>query len=225
MIRKDFVDSNGIRTLYHIDIMKDEIENFKKENENYNKRIVVDHINGNTFDNRKDNLRVRTQSENNMNKTIQSNNTTNFIGVSWHVKQKMWNANISIDGKVISLGSFYYMRNALKSRIDAENKYFGEHSYYLRDKEYMNKVKEILSLPYIHEPVFFGGLSPNDKTGIRGITYNDRNKKKYTVRMRGCKTRLFYTIEEAIKYKDEIWKLKYGERLPMLKSKKIEKLI
>lgn len=222
-------ENSGIgkrRTLiFHIEIMNYEIDKFKKENKYYEKRVIVDHIDGDCTNNLKSNLRVRTQSENNMNKKIQGNNTTGFVGVSWHKKQKMWSSIISVNGETIYLGSFYYMRNALRARINSENEYFGEHSYYLRDEKYKKRVEEILSLPHIPEPVFFSGVSESDKTGIRGITYNEKGKNKYVVRMQGNPSKSFFTLEEAVNHKDKIWKEKYGDREPMLKNEKIERLV
>jgi hypothetical protein len=41
----------------------------------------IDHINGKTFDNRKNNLRVVNKSQNAMNKGLQNNNTSGVTGV------------------------------------------------------------------------------------------------------------------------------------------------
>jgi hypothetical protein len=136
---------------FHKEIMKNEIYKYKLEHE-YDKQIIVDHINGDTTDNRKQNLRVRTQSENNMNKTIQCNNTSGIVGVSWDKNAKMWVSHIAINKKRIRFGSFYYLRNAVKSRIKAEEKYFGEHAFINRDENYKKFIKEILDLPNKIEP-------------------------------------------------------------------------
>ena len=49
---------------------------------NYEKGLVTDHINNKRFDNRSDNLRIVTYSENNRNATKHSNNTSGKQGVS-----------------------------------------------------------------------------------------------------------------------------------------------
>ena len=151
---KKKVNGKWVKYRYHQLIMQEEIEKYRKEH-NYNKKIIVDHINGNTIDNRKNNLRVRTQSENNMNKQVQVNNTSNIVGVNWNKQDKMWFAYISYNNKRIRLGYFYYLRNAVKTRVEAEKKYFGEHAFISRDEEYGKFIKKILSLENKKEPVIY----------------------------------------------------------------------
>ena len=52
------------------------------------KKIVIDHINHNTLDNRKNNLRIATNSQNNMNKRLLSNSTSGITGVSWDKRKE-----------------------------------------------------------------------------------------------------------------------------------------
>lgn len=94
-----------------------------------NKDVVIDHINHNTLDNRKNNLRVVNNSQNNMNKTRQSNNTSGVTGVSLDKREGKWRAYIKVDGKQNSLGYYDDFENAVKARKEAEDKYFGEYSY------------------------------------------------------------------------------------------------
>lgn len=91
----------------------------------------VDHIHGKEtrYDNRKENLRIATRSQNNMNKGLQSNNTSNITGVSWHKGIARWQAYINIDRKRIYLGAFTNFDEAVNVRRQAEEKYFGEFSY------------------------------------------------------------------------------------------------
>jgi hypothetical protein len=55
---------------------------------------VTDHINGNTLDNRKCNLRSCSQSENNYNKAMMSNSTSGYIGVCWCKSSEKWYARV-----------------------------------------------------------------------------------------------------------------------------------
>lgn len=90
-------------------------------------KCVIDHINGNIKDNRKLNLRVVTQSENGMNSKLSKNNTSGVVGV---VQQNnKWAAYIRYKTEQIYLGIFDTFEEAVKTRKEAEEKYFGEYSY------------------------------------------------------------------------------------------------
>lgn len=56
--------------------------------------MVVDHINGNTLDNRKANLRVCTRRENLANRRKQSNSGQRFKGISSDSRARGWNVAI-----------------------------------------------------------------------------------------------------------------------------------
>ncbi len=91
------------------------------------KKIHIDHINHNTLDNRKANLRVVTCSKDNMNKEVKSDNKSGYIGVNQ--KGDKWSALITVDGNTIDLGVFYRMTDAVSARKEAELRYFGRFSY------------------------------------------------------------------------------------------------
>lgn len=91
------------------------------------KECVVDHINGNVYDNRKCNLRVVSQFQNSMNQKKSKNNTSGNTGVSKY-KDK-WGASIKVNSQKIFLGLYEKYEDAVKTRKEAEEKYFGEYSY------------------------------------------------------------------------------------------------
>jgi hypothetical protein len=69
--------------------------------------LEVDHINFDTLDNRRSNLRLATSSENCQNKRAdRRNNKSGFRGVSWCNTTNKWAAQIMIRRKTISLGYF-----------------------------------------------------------------------------------------------------------------------
>jgi hypothetical protein len=88
--------------------------------------LVVDHINHNKLDNRRDNLRVCTQQENAQNRPIQCNNTSGITGVTWDKRKNKWRATISVNGKRKYLGYFNSKEEAADVRRLAEVEYFGE---------------------------------------------------------------------------------------------------
>jgi len=52
------------------------------------------------------NLRPASQSQNTWNKKIHSNNRSGFKGISWHKRDRVWNASIWVNGKTVHLGTF-----------------------------------------------------------------------------------------------------------------------
>ncbi len=95
----------------------------------YMSNRVIDHINHQTNDNRKNNLRIVTQSENQMNKKKQSNNTSGVTGVYYDNKYNRWYSVINYNKNVLHLGHYNKFDDAVKARKEAEEKYFGEYSY------------------------------------------------------------------------------------------------
>ena len=94
-----------------------------------NSRCQVDHIYHVHHDNRKSQLRLVTNQENQYNKQISSNNTSGKTGVSWNKREQKWRAYITINDKQISLGYYNSFEQALNARVQGEKKYFGEYAY------------------------------------------------------------------------------------------------
>lgn len=89
--------------------------------------LVVDHINGDSLDNRLSNLRVCTYSQNNSHRVrMPPQNTSGVIGVSWDKRQEQWIARIRHHKKDFHLGSFNKFDEAVAKRKAAELRYFGE---------------------------------------------------------------------------------------------------
>lgn len=93
-----------------------------------NSNYVVDHINRNTLDNRRINLRVADYQENSFNRGIRSDNTSGVIGVDFNKRAKKWRAKIKYDSVNIHLGYFKDIDEALINRRIAEQILFGEYS-------------------------------------------------------------------------------------------------
>lgn len=89
----------------------------------------MDHKNGVKNDNRLENLREATKSQNNFNVGRYSNNQSGIKGVHWVNASKKWRAEISAHGKRVDLGMFGSIDDA-KSAIDvARIDLHGEFAY------------------------------------------------------------------------------------------------
>jgi len=58
----------------------------------------IDHIDGNPKNNRVENLRECTASQNQWNQGISSKNTSGIKGVVWHKRVKQWQARVRVSG-------------------------------------------------------------------------------------------------------------------------------
>ncbi len=71
------------------------------------KGAVVDHMNHNGLDNRRENLRICTPAENGRNSRPHSQSkSSRFKGVYWNTKVRKWRAEIQVDCARIYLGTF-----------------------------------------------------------------------------------------------------------------------
>lgn len=80
----------------------------------------VDHINGDTLDNRRANLRFVTHVENLINAPAFRHGKSGHRGVSWYPNYGMWRAYIHIQRKMRTLGYFRTIEEAIRARTEAE---------------------------------------------------------------------------------------------------------
>lgn len=94
------------------------------------KTLQTDHINGNTLDNRRSNLRLVTNSQNQMNSKLSTRNKSGFKGVYWHEGNKRWAAVVGLnkEGKqyMKHLGMFRIKEDAANAYKRAAREHFGE---------------------------------------------------------------------------------------------------
>ena len=86
--------------------------------------LHIDHVNSNGLDNRKENLRVCSRSQNRANSILNKNNSSGFRGV--YISLGKWVASIRVNNKSIYLGTYQDKINAAIAYNNAAMKHFRE---------------------------------------------------------------------------------------------------
>ena len=87
---------------------------------------VIDHINGDKKDNRIENLREATISQNGMNSIKTKRNKSGVKGLCWDKSRNKWMVFIKANGISKTIGRFDDFELAELVAIEARNKYHGE---------------------------------------------------------------------------------------------------
>lgn len=95
-------------------------------------KIQVDHRNGNGLDNRRENIRVVTASQNQMNASkTKRPKVSKFKGVTRNLRRPgcyMWKALITMNNKTIFLGEYKHEREAARAYNEAARRLFGDYA-------------------------------------------------------------------------------------------------
>jgi hypothetical protein len=84
---------------------------------------VIDHIDGNSLNNKWCNLRNVTQAVNMKNQKIHVTNTSGSSGVTYRKDSDKWRARIMVNGTMKNLGTFKDKQAAIDARREAEINY------------------------------------------------------------------------------------------------------
>lgn len=89
---------------------------------------VIDHINGDTFDNRKKNLRLATYSENGQNRKKKLNTSSRFIGVTFDRDKKLYVGKLAKTGKTVWKKYFHSEVEAARAYNIEARKIYGDNA-------------------------------------------------------------------------------------------------
>jgi hypothetical protein len=90
--------------------------------------FVVDHINGNSLDNRRCNLRLCTHKQNCWNRRANIKSTSQYKGVFLVKKTGKWRTQIKYQGKIVSIGNFDNELEAARAYDNKAKLYYGEYA-------------------------------------------------------------------------------------------------
>lgn len=90
--------------------------------------LMIDHIDGNPFNSRLNNLRLANHSQNQSNIPKKRHNTSGFKGVYWRAERGAWRAEIRARKKKYMLGTFKTPEEAHAAYVTASHKLHGEYA-------------------------------------------------------------------------------------------------
>lgn len=90
----------------------------------------VDHIDHDTLNNRRYNLRVADEFQSAWNRRVRLDNTTGHKGVTWNSRDRLWYARIGVRNRRIHLGCFVTQDQAIEAYLAAADRAYGEFSCY-----------------------------------------------------------------------------------------------
>lgn len=144
------------------------------------KNMVVDHINGNGFDNTRQNLRFATRKQNNQNADKRRSNE--YFGVYFDKKSIKWTTQCESK----SLGSYDNVLDAAIAYDTYSFLVFGEHA----------KNNNLITYDECKH-IDINGLIKTNKSNLPRNIFLSKSGKKYFVKICETKSELFITIEEA----------------------------
>jgi hypothetical protein len=89
-------------------------------------KLVVDHINHDRLNNKKENLRIVTESQNSYNTKLSIVNKSGVIGVSYNKISNVWDARLQKDKELVLLDTYKNIEDAIIARLKAEKEFYGE---------------------------------------------------------------------------------------------------
>lgn len=109
---------NGDRCMRRVDGMNEHRLIWQLVHGSIPEGLVIDHINGDPFDNRLANLRCVTDRQNGLNRKLHRNSSTGVTGV-YKTAGGRWRARAVVNGHVVGLSTYDTREEAIAARAEA----------------------------------------------------------------------------------------------------------
>lgn len=130
---------------------------------------VIDHINNDTLDNRKCNMRFCTQKENARNKRRETRNNSGYKGAKLNKRTGRYNATVKYEQKNYALGSFINLIDAATAYDDVARLLFGEFALV----NFPDRVCDEVRAKKIYAEATASVMRTNS-SGYEGVTWENR---------------------------------------------------
>lgn len=137
------------------------------------KGLEVDHINRNKLDNRKENLRLVTRSQNCANRGNFKNSKSQYKGVRWNKKMGLWEAAIRKDNVITNLGAYDDEIAAASAYNEYARKMWGEYAV-LNDIEEVDFRRMRHFKPHTASSRFLGVTRRKNGKWVARLTMNGK---------------------------------------------------
>lgn len=81
--------------------------------------MMCDHVDGNGLNNRRNNLRQATLTQNNRNARVRVDSLSGVKGIAWRERYQAWEARIKVNGKTKHIGTFKSLADAKEATFNA----------------------------------------------------------------------------------------------------------
>ena len=131
-----------------------------------NPEMQVDHINGNTLDNRKSNLRIVSIQDNMKNLQKKKDNTSGIRGISFSERDEQYKVDFTYEKKRMYFKSFNTKAHAVYLRYLLEKEFLKDFRNTSNDEEYFSYINNLSNIEKYQIEEYFKKRLNTLKSGV-----------------------------------------------------------